>query len=176
MQADLRQHYREVRARLWGLPPPSQMMLLPPRPAPQPHITEKKITSKSAARQICSRRRSWHRGHLSVSSVMSISALYFNILPGELVHQYRGASIMRCRHITFFLIQEFCNCSLCQMARIVHRDHTTFIHSIRVSKSKIISDEKFAADVAALRKLLIRAGAIPVAPNAGRPECGDATC
>lgn len=83
---------------------------------------------------------------------------HFGITMMVLLSQRRTANVVRPRHIAMYLAAEMTTHSCVRIGRFFgDRDHTTVMHACRAIESLIPRDAQLAADVEAVRRLVVAA-------------------
>jgi len=92
----------------------------------------------------------------SVASIIAAVCSHFWITRKELLSARRTRTIVRPRQVAMFLAKEMTPRSLPEIGRrFGNRDHTTVLHACRKIASLIAADDPLAADVEAIRKVLL---------------------
>lgn len=87
----------------------------------------------------------------------------------EVIGPRRCKALCRARQIAHYLLHNRKRFSLPMIARRMERDHTTVLHSVRVTHARIGSDPAFAREIALVWSIITdlwarRAAALPVRP------------
>jgi DnaA-like protein len=133
--AELIANYKQVRARMNALKPPTRAPAPAPAliPAPTPIYSTAKIT----------------RGLILYAIVRTIEKSY-GVEHGALADSVRTARIVEPRQLAYYLLKEIGEASAPKIGQILKRDHTTILHGINRTQERMRKDEAFAARVATI--------------------------
>ena len=76
--------------------------------------------------------------------IVTAVAVAFKISPVHLLSQSRLGPVARARHACVLLARQRTDQSMAQIGRLLGRDHTTILHSLRVATRLELEDEEFA--------------------------------
>jgi hypothetical protein len=128
---ELKQHYKDTRARLWGPPPKRQTYRAPPKPVEparpiawvfEPVRPAFKVAFLTAPAKF----------PISVNSILRAVAAFFGLSVLELISARRDQNLVDARHIAMHLAKTLAGRSLPHIGRRMGgRDHTTVLHGAR---------------------------------------------
>lgn len=82
--------------------------------------------------------------NLNTSQIMKVVCLHFGVKVGELKSDSRVSSLNEARQICMYIMKEFTNKTLVEIALTLNKkDHTTIMHGINKIKKRIISTPSF---------------------------------
>jgi chromosomal replication initiator protein len=110
------------------------------------------VVQRAQGRRLCppEREAASMRNVPAVTAIQERVANYFDMPVSEIMSKRRGRG-MRPRQIAMYLARELTPCSFPEIGRRFNRDHSTVMHNVAAVKRLAAIDEKFAADLAALR-------------------------
>jgi chromosomal replication initiation ATPase DnaA len=96
-------------------------------------------------------------GRIPLKSIVSATAIHFGMSRRDFLSHRRLRSVARPRQIAMFLAKELTDSSFYEIgASTGGRDHSSVIHGVKKIKTLIdAGDEEIAADVDAIRKVLL---------------------
>lgn len=95
-------------------------------------------------------------GRIMVSGIVAYVADYFDLSVEDILSHRRPKKVATPRHIAMYLARELTLCSLPEIGRrIGGRDHTTALYGIRRAERLKESDRQIAADIQAIRDLIV---------------------
>ena len=88
--------------------------------------------------------------HVSNDEILSVVANYYNITIQDLKSKMKRSNICRARNIAMHLMQKINSSNFQEIGRMLNRNHSTVISSIRNVKMLIENDKKMPAELADL--------------------------
>lgn len=88
------------------------------------------------------------------SDAMRAVCQVYNITPDDIYSQDRTQHILYARHTFNYLCRRVLGMSLTSVGRIINRDHSTIIHSVRQTQDLIEYDRNFARTYKQIAELL----------------------
>jgi len=95
------------------------------------------------------------RKNLSIETIISSTAQYYNIQPNELKSKKRAQNISIPRQVAMYLCRELTEYSLPRIGEIFGgKDHTTVIHAHRKISSEIKKDENLQRNIKEIKEMI----------------------
>jgi hypothetical protein len=89
---------------------------------------------------------------ITVASIQEAICRHFNISKIELLAERRMVSVVRPRQVAMYLCKILTSRSLIDIGhRFGRKDHTTVLHAVRKIEKLVLTDQKLAASVAAIK-------------------------
>lgn len=80
---------------------------------------------------------------------------FWNVTEEQLKHKTRKREIVIPRHVSMYLIKEYCDSSLISIGELFGgRDHTTVIHAVQTVKDIQDSDHNFRSRLSKLKSII----------------------
>lgn len=155
---ELKQHYREVHARLNSGPrKPPPVIVEPPKPEPV-HITishvetieQVPITRVEKPPEIPLILAVSSRVLPTIVNCQDVCVAHFNISYADLFSHRRTKSVVLPRQVAMWLSAKVTDHTLGVIGRQFKRDHTTVMHARNMVQKRVDEDPKFAREVANL--------------------------
>jgi hypothetical protein len=89
-----------------------------------------------------------------VAAIVSTVAIYYNVMPSDILGTTRIAHIVWARHVAMFFVRELTRLSLTGSGRAFNRDHGAVLHAVHHVKDRVDTDLQSRADIASLRAAL----------------------
>lgn len=117
-------------------------------------IAAAELSEADSLRQIKTRLRGMGRLGI-VQRIQHVVCHRYHVNFNELISQRRHASIVRARHIAYWLCRELSKRSLPEIGRLFgKRDHTTILHGTNVVSARIRANAEYAHEIAELECML----------------------
>lgn len=175
--AEMIQRAKEIRHRL--LFPPNAIedagidlkrKLIPPKTPPTPpieklpevleyHIAYCKVTITTLKHE--------HKT-LKINPILRAVSAYYCITIPEIKSIGRRNSVVRPRHVAFYIASRYTGLSIAAIGRRFGRDHTTILHAVRKMEELVLVDKDLASTIEMLENRLL-AGCYDDPPNNYRP-------
>lgn len=165
---ELTTSYAAIRARLWGKPKQVNIAVIQPKELPAP--AREWICQQAAHVWAWKAHRVFDNycdttadhgevrlesGRIFCEDIARACAIHFDISIAEIKSARRQRNVTNARQVAMYLCKILTSRSLPEIGRRMGgRDHTTVLHSTRVIAKRIETDEKFRADISAIRARL----------------------
>lgn len=103
------------------------------------------------------------RNPVTIQLIKQCVAPHYNISPTEFTSRRQGGQA-RTRQVAMYLAATLSACSLPEIGRAFHRDHTTVLYARRIVEQRMIMDAVLKADIRELR-IAIFSAANPLTPS-----------
>ncbi len=92
----------------------------------------------------------------SAEMICDLVSSQFNVSIGDMRSRSRKKVVTFPRQVAMYLARKYTDSSLADIGKVLHRDHSTVLHSIKVVTSKAVSDGSVSAQLDLLSNKVIR--------------------